>query len=151
LIRPGRASPLRPAPIAYPARYRAFVAISSVVLALAVTFVGCGAPPEAPPKAQQAPPNASPKAQPELIEKVRQEVAKSLKKEAAQIDVHKPLGDQGADELDIVELVIAVEETFNVEIPVSATGDQPGELQTLTIQKLADTVAGQMEKNRSGR
>ena len=86
-----------------------------------------------------------------MIEKVRQEVAKSLKKEAAQIDVHKPLGDQGADELDIVELVIAVEETFNVEIPVSATGDQPGELQTLTIQKLADTVAGQMEKNRSGR
>ena len=84
-----------------------------------------------------------------MVEKVRQEVAKSLKKEVAQMDVRKPLGVQGADELDIVEIVMAIEEAFKVEIPDSAVGEKPDEIaKTLTIQKLADIVAGQMEKQK---
>jgi acyl carrier protein len=107
-------------------------ALTIVVLALAVAFVGCG-----------------PTAQPDLVEKVRLEVAKSLKKDAAQINVGKPLGVQGADELDVVEIVMAVEDAFKVEIPDSAVGEKLDEIaKTLTIQKLADIVAGQLEKQK---
>lgn len=106
--------------------------ISSLVLALALAVAGCG---------------RSPKAKPELIRKVTQEVAKILKKGAAQIDATKPLGGQGADELEIVEIVMAVEEEFKVEIPDKSVGEKPDEIaKTLTVQKLADIVAGQMEK-----
>jgi len=80
----------------------------------------------------------SPKAPPELIEQIRQEVAKTLDKDRGQIDVREPLGAQGADELDTVEVLMAVEEAFEVEIPDVAA--------TLTVQKVADIVAGLMEK-----
>lgn len=110
------------------------LAVSSLVLALVVAFVGCS-------------PSAT--AQPELIEKIRQEVAKSLKKDVSQIDVRKPLGDQGVDELDIVEIVVAVEKAFKIEIPDSAVGEKPGEIaKTLTVQKLADIVAAQTAKQK---
>lgn len=53
------------------------------------------------------------------------------------------------DELDIVEIVMAVEKTFKVEIPDGAVGEKPEEIaKTLTIQKLADIVAGQVVKQK---
>ena len=54
------------------------------------------------------------------MDRVRLEVATILKKDSAQIDATKPLVAHGADELDIVEIVMAVEEAFKVEIPDSA-------------------------------
>jgi hypothetical protein len=59
------------------------------MVALVLAFVACGPPP---------------KASAELIDKVRQEVATILKKDASQIEVRKALGVQGADELDVVEI-----------------------------------------------
>ena len=76
------------------------------------------------------------------IDRVCSEVATILKKDSSQIDVTKPLVSQGADELDIVEIVMAVEEAFKVEIPDSAIGDNTGEVsKTLTVQKLAEIVS----------
>jgi acyl carrier protein len=95
-----------------------------------------------------AAPGPSPKAQPELIEQVRQKVAKTLKKGMAQIDVRKPLGAQRADELDIVEILMTIEEAFNVEIADDAAGVKPDEIATLTVQKLADIIAGLMERQK---
>ena len=73
------------------------------------------------------------------MDRVRLEVATILKKDTAQIDVTKPLVAQGADELDIVEIVMAVEEAFNVEIPDSAIGENVNEA---TVTKLAEIVSG---------
>jgi acyl carrier protein len=63
-------------------------------------------------------------------------------KDSAQIDVSKPLVAQGADELDIVEIVLAVEEAFGVEITDSVLEGHVGEAsKTLTVQKLAEIVS----------
>lgn len=80
------------------------------------------------------------------VEGVRSEVAKVLKKDAAKIDVAKPLVAQGADELDIVEIVMALEETFKVKIPDGALGKTVGEAsKTLTVQKLTEIVSTQQK------
>jgi acyl carrier protein len=111
------------------------VVISSLVFTAAIAIVGCG---------------SSSTGQSRVIDKIQQEVAKILKKDAAQIDVRKPLGVEGADELDVVEIVMEVEEAFDVSIPDSALGDKPGEIaKTLTVQKLADIVAREMEKQKT--
>jgi acyl carrier protein len=92
-------------------------------------FVECGSQP-----AQQT------------VERVRSEVATILKKDSAKIDVSKPLVAQGADELDIVEIVMALEETFKVKIPDRALGKDVKEISTtLTVQKLAEIVARQQK------
>ena len=57
----------------------------------------------------------------QTVDRVRSEVATILNKDSAQIDVASPLVAQGADDLDIVEIVLALEEAFNVEIPDSAS------------------------------
>ena len=78
----------------------------------------------------------------QTVDRVRSEVAEVLGKDPAQIDVVKPLVDQGADDLDIVEMVMAVEEAFNIELPDSAIGEKSGEVgKTLTVQKLAKIVS----------
>lgn len=99
----------------------------SAILSVLLLCAGCGSQP-----AQQT------------VDRVRSEVATILKKDSAQIDVVKPLVAQGADELDIVEIVMAVEEAFKVEIPDSAVGENVGEVsKTLTVQKLAEIVSRQ--------
>jgi len=81
---------------------------------------------------------------PSVVDGVRSEVATILKKKANEIDVSKPLVAQGADELDIVEIVMAVEEAFKAEIPDSVIGEKIGEVsKTLTVEKLAEVVSKQ--------
>jgi acyl carrier protein len=78
------------------------------------------------------------------VDRVRSEVASILGKKADEIDISKPLVAQGADELDIVEIVMAVEEAFKVEIPDSVIGEKIGEVsKTLTVEKLAEVVSKQ--------
>ncbi len=97
----------------------------SAILAVLLVCAGCGSRPT-----QQT------------VDRVRSEVATILKKNSTQIDVAKPLVAQGADELDIVEIVMAVEEAFKVDIPDSAIGENVGEAsKTLTVQKLAEIVS----------
>jgi len=101
----------------------------SAIPAMLLFCAGCGSQP-----AQQT------------VDRVRSEVATILKKDSAQVDVAKPLVAQGADELDVVEIVMAVEEAFRVQIPNSAIGENVGEAsKTLTVQKLAEIVAKQQK------
>jgi acyl carrier protein len=82
-----------------------------------------------------------------IVDRVRAEVAAILKKKSSQIDVKEPLVAQGADELDIVEIVMAVEEAFNAEIPDSAIGEKVGEAsKDLTVEKLAEIVSRQPKR-----
>jgi acyl carrier protein len=83
-----------------------------------------------------------------VVDKVRSEVAKILKKEPSQIDVTKPLVALGADELDLVEIVMAVEEAFKIEIPDSVIGEKPNDVsKTLTVLKLAEIVSNRSKTN----
>jgi acyl carrier protein len=101
----------------------------STIIAVLLFCGGCGSQPAQP-----------------TVEGVRSEVAKILKKDAAQIDVAKPLVAQGADELDIVEIVMALEEAYKVKIPDSALGKTVGEAsKTLTVQKLTEIVSSRQK------
>ena len=105
---------------------------SAILILLALSFLFCGGCGSQPAK--------------QTVDRVRSEVATILKKDAAQIDVTTPLVAQGAGELDIVEIVMAVEEAFKVEIPDSAIAQKGGEMsKTLTVQKLAEIVSRQQK------
>ena len=50
--------------------------------------------------------------------------------------------------MDIVEVVMALEDAFKVEVLDNAIGDKPGEVaKTLTVPKLAEFVAEQLERH----
>jgi acyl carrier protein len=53
----------------------------------------------------------------EVLQKVRKQIAMQLGIEAKRIAPGRPLREYGADELDVVELVMAIEQEFNIEIP----------------------------------
>lgn len=79
----------------------------------------------------------------DAVEKVRNTVARILKKPPAQIDASKLLVEQGADELDIMEVVLDIEEEFKVRIPDSAIGSTPHQIgKVLTVEKLVQVVSG---------
>lgn len=72
----------------------------------------------------------------QMLAQVRTEVAKYLGKP---VDVDKPLEQQGADKLDLVEIVMMLEEKFGIEIPDSALGPhKDGWPVTLSVRALAD-------------
>ncbi len=85
-------------------------------------------------------------------EQVRALAAKVLNKDPRQIDVTTPLATMGADELDVVELVMEVEDAFNVDIPDAALGDDVRDVtKTLTVEKLAEIVSKQLESTPGSR
>jgi acyl carrier protein len=49
--------------------------------------------------------------------RVRAELAKVIKKDAVKLPADKPVMELGADDLDVVEWVMAVEDAFHVPIP----------------------------------
>ena len=107
------------------------------LLMIGVLSSGCGGK-------QQKQTQSSPQSP---VERVRLEVAGILGKKAGDIDISKPLTEQGADELDIVEIVMALEDAFKVEIPDSAIGETVSEVsKTLTVEKLTEIVSKQVPK-----
>ena len=52
-----------------------------------------------------------------VVQRVQAELATVLKKEAAKLPVDKPVAELGADELHVVEWVMALDEAFRVRIP----------------------------------
>ncbi len=74
-----------------------------------------------------------------MEEKVKQIIAEQLNVELSDLENSKSfINDLGADSLDIVELVMAMEEEFDVEIP----DDQAEKIQTVgdAIQYVKDNT-----------
>jgi len=95
--------------------------------------------------------NNNPSGQENTVERVKAVVAKSLKTDSGKLDTQKPLASQGIkiDELDLVELVMAVEEEFKVKIPDTSLGDKPADLvKTLSVEKLAQIVSEQLREKK---
>jgi acyl carrier protein len=86
----------------------------------------------------------------EVLQAVRGQVARQLGVETKRIAPGRPLKEYGADELDIVELVMALEEEFDIEIPDAAVNrDGPrGWEEIITAQRFADVVMQQLREKR---
>ncbi len=82
---------------------------------------------------------ADPPGPPSTLDTVRAQAAKILKVDPGKIDVSKPLNAAGADELDVVEIVLAVEQALGVTIPDRELGERPS--QTLTLKQLSEIAA----------
>ena len=82
-----------------------------------------------------------------MEQRLRTELAKILKKDAAQLPVDKPVTGLGADALDVIEWQMAAERTYRVNIaddklfePAPA-GKDPTVRKDLTISSMAVVVA----------
>jgi acyl carrier protein len=77
---------------------------------------------------------------PEILEKVQKIVAEQLEVDPSKVTPEATFAnDLGADSLDTVELVMALEEAFDIEIP-----DEAAE-QIDTVQKAVDHIAQKMK------
>lgn len=76
-----------------------------------------------------------------VLQEIREEVAKILHRPVSTIDVSRPLTAQGAEELDIMEIVLRVEEMYHVNIPDAAFGREAADIgRVMTVEKLARVV-----------
>ncbi|MEG4047218.1 acyl carrier protein [Microcoleus sp. Pol17_C1] len=70
-----------------------------------------------------------------MYEKVKAVIAKQLEVDASQVTINANFAnDLGADSLDAVELIMAIEEEFDIEIP-----DEVAE-QISTVQQAVDYI-----------
>src|SRR5262245_37650872 len=80
-----------------------------------------------------------------ITDRVRSEAAKILNTDPEKIDVTKPLKEYGADDLAVTEIIMAVEEAFNISVPDDAVLDDGRNVGKLTVAKLADVVRTTLE------
>ena len=93
--------------------------VFTVIMALLIVSVAChraGSPSTS--QANSASPTAQ---QVALIDDLRKLAASQCGMREQAIDVNSPLEKQGCDDLDIVELVMTIEEKYNVPIPDADT------------------------------
>jgi acyl carrier protein len=84
-----------------------------------------------------------------MLSEIRNIVAKQLSLEASAIDVDAPLSKQkvAADELDVIEIVMNVEETFGVEIKDEEIINPEGQLKDdISVRKMVEIVIRQKGK-----
>jgi acyl carrier protein len=78
----------------------------------------------------------------EILKRVRAEAAEMLNKSPGEVVLSQPLSEQGADELDMVEIVMALEEAFGIRIPEEPLMEKEGNFRKdLTVEILADEVS----------
>jgi acyl carrier protein len=85
-----------------------------------------------------------------ILSSVRNIVAKQLSLDAGAVDVDLPLSKQkaAADELDVVEIIMNIEDTFGIEIKDEEVGTAKGNFQDeVSVRKLADIVARKKKRN----
>ena len=130
--------------------------VTAVATAALVMAAGCGGndagAPAGPGSGSENGPAARPTsgaaAQPAGdVAAVRKIVADVLNRDVGAIDVAKPLGTYGANNLDCVEIVMEIEDAFQVVIPDEELNREAGGTGTeayatgLTVEKLAAIVA----------
>jgi acyl carrier protein len=78
-----------------------------------------------------------------MVQQLRAELARILKKDAAQLPVDKPVTGLGADDLDVVEWQMAAEKAFRVNISDDKLFDPKSKAvrKDLSISSMAEIVA----------
>jgi acyl carrier protein len=110
-----------------------------IAFLIGLTFVAClGC-------AQPAPPPHQPASQ-DTIDQVCRIAAELLGVDPAKIQPSTSLGDLAADELDTIELIMELEDHFDVTIPDEAVSEVTGDdewqtgIDRLTMERLAEIV-----------
>ena len=82
----------------------------------------------------------------EVAERIKSEVGRILQKRPQDFDPYKPLVAQGLNDLQLVELVLALERAFQVKVPDNRIGNKSGEGSSLlTIEQLAEVITAEMK------
>lgn len=83
----------------------------------------------------------------DIIDDVRQVIAKTLKRPVDEVKPDMRLEDLGASSLDTIEVVFELEEKFDISIPMEAgagaarnPGGGPLELDTMTIAEVSNAI-----------
>ena len=87
-----------------------------------------------------------------VLQRVRAELATLLKKDAATLPVDKPVIQLGADDLTVVEWVMAIERTYpTIRIPDDKTTDPKSRTtrKDLTIAQMVSIVAEALDNPKS--
>ncbi len=74
----------------------------------------------------------------DILEVVRQIIAKQLTKDVSLIKDTSVLTELGVDSLDVVEIIFALEEKFDVDIPFNA--NESDSMKMETVGQIADEV-----------
>jgi acyl carrier protein len=85
----------------------------------------------------------------QILSGIRNIVAKQLSLDASAIDVDVALSKQkvAADDLDVVEIIMNIEETFGIEIKDEEVSHPEGHLKDdMSVRKLADIVARKQKR-----
>ena len=82
----------------------------------------------------------------EVADRIKAEVGRILNRRPQDFDPYKPLIAQGLNDLQIVELVLALERAFQVKVPDNRIGTKTDEGSSLlTIEQLADVITAEMK------
>ncbi len=78
-------------------------------------------------------------------------IAKQAKVEPGIVTRETELADLNLESLDSIELVFALEEKFNIEIPFNANEDNSAGISFTTAGNVIDAVAKLVEEQKSGK
>lgn len=82
----------------------------------------------------------------EVADQIKAEVGRIVHKEPKDFDTRKPLIAQGLNDLQVVELVLALERAFQVKVPDKSINSKSADGSSmLTIDELADAITAEMK------
>jgi acyl carrier protein len=82
----------------------------------------------------------------EVVDRIKTELGRIANRSPGEFNAHKPLIAQGLNDLQLVELVLAVERAFQVKVPDSRIGTKNADgASLLTIDQLADAITAEMK------
>ena len=82
----------------------------------------------------------------EVADRIKAELGRIANRPPGDFNTHKPLIAQGLNDLQLVELILAVERAFQVKVPDSRIGSKnPDGTSLLTIDQLADAITAEMK------
>jgi acyl carrier protein len=82
----------------------------------------------------------------EVADRIKAELGRIANRPSGDFNTHKPLIAQGLNDLQLVELILAVERAFQVKVPDSRIGNKNADgTSLLTIDQLADAITAEMK------
>jgi acyl carrier protein len=87
----------------------------------------------------------------DLAGEVIEVIAKQAKVEASTVNRETELADLNLESLDSIELVFALEEKFNIEIPFNANETNSAGITFTTAGNVIDAVSKLVEEQKSGK
>jgi acyl carrier protein len=121
------------------------------LLICGLMFAGCGPSIESEPKPRVAVASPTQSGKPETVDRIRSMVAELLRVPVDKVQPTTTLKDIGADELDLIELVMELEDTYGILIADEALVELAGGLEPLDMSKISiERLATRVDRLRAG-